>query len=501
MKQHNKRAMLKTFRYIKYTNLKKEIRGYGYSYSFKKYLASLFLSFLGILLAGRFFHLQIPYIIGLGLAYLCFFPIIIIRQFKYMYEQQRFRDVVNYLEQMMYSFKKQPKIIVALEETKQLCEGRILELIDEAEKAISSPDAVDDLYRHALSCIEQEYRCDRMKMLHDYLVKVENLGGQYQSTLNIILDDVKEWTERTYLFQKERKSMKFKIVFSLTASLAVAGTTVMMLASDEMLGKVLRGSLYQRTTFSLLFLFLMLYLGAQKLLTGSWLKDTMDEDPEQIVKDFKIMREEKDGKQPWIITALSFPVLLLGFDWQNLYIIGAVTALIAAAWFTPSLKRKNAERRILKEINQKFPYWLRGIALSLQTENVYVAIRDSLEKAPYVLKEQIEMLLHNIDEDPESILPYQNFLSEFDLPEVQSASRMLYSLTNCGKDDSEAQINTLIHRNNVLMDKAERLQNENDVAGIGALTFVPMVLATLKMIMDLGLIFGSFFTLWTKLPG
>ena len=105
----------------------------------------------------------------------------------------------------MYSFKKQPKIIVALEETKQLCEGRILELIDEAEKAISSPGAVDDLYRHALSCIEQEYRCDRMKMLHDYLVKVENLGGQYQSTLNIILDDVKEWTEQTYLFHEREK--------------------------------------------------------------------------------------------------------------------------------------------------------------------------------------------------------------------------------------------------------------------------------------------------------
>lgn len=229
------------------------------------------------------------------------------------------------------------------------------------------------------------------------------------------------------------------------------------------------------------------------------MKDTLDENPEQIKKDFKTMREEKDGKQPWIITILSFPVLLLGFDWQNLYIIGAVTALIAAAWFTPSLKRKNAGGRILKEINQKFPYWLRGIALSLQTENVYVAIRDSLDQVPYVLKEQIEILLHNIDEDPESILPYQNFLSEFDLPEIQSASRMLYSLTNCGKDDSEAQINTLIHRNNVLMDKAEWLQNENDVAGIGALTFVPMILATFKMIMDLGLIFGSFFTLWTKL--
>ena len=80
--------------------------------------------------------------------------------------------------------------------------------------------------------------------------------------------------------------MKFKIVLSLTASLAVAGTTVMMLASDEMLGEVLRGPLYQRTTFSLLVLFLMLYLGAQKLLTGSWLKDTLDENPEQIEKRF-----------------------------------------------------------------------------------------------------------------------------------------------------------------------------------------------------------------------
>ena len=130
-----------------------------------------------------------------------------------------------------------------------------------------------------------------------------------------------------------------------------------------------------------------------------------------------------------------------------------------------------------------------------------MAIKDSLQDAPYVLKEQIEKLLRDIDEEPDSILPYQDFLSEFDLPEIQSAARMLYSLTNCGKNDSEAQINTLIHRNNVLMDKAEWLQNENDIAGIGVLTFVPMILATLKMIMDLGLIFGSFFTLWSNLPG
>lgn len=501
MEHKKKRGILKAFRYIKFTNLKKEIHGYGYSYSFHKYLIALLLSFLGILLAGRFFHLKITYIVGLGFAYLCFFPIMIIRQFQYMYEQQRFRDVVNYLEQMIYSFKKQPKIIVALGETKQLCEGRILELINEAEEAISHPKAEGDLYKQALSCIEQEYRCDRMKMLHDYLIKVENLGGQYQSTLNIILDDVKEWTERTYLFQKERKSMKFKILLSLTASLIVAGTTVMMLASDQTLEKVLKGQFYQGTTFTLLLLFLLLYLGAQKLLTGTWLKDTMDENEKQIEKDFKKMREERDGKQPWIITGISFPVLLLGFDWQNLYIIGAVGALIMTAWFTPSWKKKNARRRIVKEVNQKFPYWLRGIALSLQTENVYVAIRDSIGEAPYVLKEQIEKLLKSIDEEPESILPYQGFLSEFDLPEIQSAAKMLYSLTNCGKNDSEAQINTLIHRNNVLMDKAEWLQNENDIAGIGVLTFVPMVLATLKMIMDLGLVFGSFFTLWTKLPG
>ncbi|MBS7006960.1 hypothetical protein [Anaerostipes sp.] len=495
------RRFPRILRYLKYTNLKKEIHGYGYSYSFKKYLFTLFLSFAGILLAGRFFHLKIFYITALGIIYLCFFPIIIIRQFQYLYEQQRFRDVVNYLEQMIYSFKKQPKIIVALEETKQLCEGRILQLINEAEVSISHPGTEGDLYPSALSCIEQEYQCDRMKMLHDYLVKVENLGGQYQSTLNIILDDIKEWTERTYLFQKERKSMKFKIVLSLAASLGVAGTTVMMLSSDDMLEKVLEGQFYQVSAFLLLLMFLFLLLGAQKLLTGTWLKDTTDEHQKQIEKDFRKMREEKDGKQPWIITAVSFPILLLGFDWQNLYIIGAVAALILAAWETPALKKKNAERRLVKEVKQKFPYWLRGIALSLQTENVYVAIRDSLPDAPYVLKEQIEKLLRDIDREPESVLPYQDFLSEFELPEIQSAARMLYSLTNSGKNDSEAQINTLIHRNNVLMDKAEWLQNENEIAGIGVLTFVPMVLATFKMIIDLGLIFGSFFTLWTKLPG
>ena len=55
-----------------------------------------------------------------------------------------------------------------------------------------------------------------------------------------------------------------------------------------------------------------------------------------------------------------FSFYYLGFDWQDFHAIGAVTALIAAAWFTPSLKRKNAGGRILKEINSEVSILAQG---------------------------------------------------------------------------------------------------------------------------------------------
>lgn len=485
--------------YLRFSNIKTEISAYGYSYSFRKYMLTLAACFAVIFIAGKFFHLQMKYTIALMLAFLLVFPVIVLDQFRYLYEQNRFQDVVNYLEQMIYSFKKTPKILLALQDTKSLCTGRMKEVVEEAITRLNHAEEGEDRNVVALDCIEQEYQCNRIKMLHDFLKKVEKEGGQYQNTLNVILDDVKEWTERTYLFQKERAGMKVKIILSLCASLFIAGATILLLASDSTLVKTLSIVGYQIETFILLLLFLLIFMLAQKILTGSWLKVRKEENVKQIDKDWNTIRysgdrKKKDSIKSMIVALLCVPVLYLGITQKDLKVVTAGIILMVLALLLPGRKQKQARKRIKKEINEKFPYWIRGIGLRLQSENVYAAIRHSLTDVPYVLKKSVEDLVNDIDQTPDSVLPYQRFLPEFDLPEIKSVTNMLYSLTSYGTDDSEEQINTLIRRNNALMDKAERIQNENEVAGIGILTLVPMLFATLKMIIDLGLVMVSFFS-------
>lgn len=491
-----KKKKSSVFRYFKFSNIQTEINGYGYNYSFSRYLFGLAISFVVIFFAGKFFHLQTKYTLLIVLTYMVIFPVILTLQFKYMYEQKRFRAVVEYLEQMIYSFKKHPKILGALEEVKGLCAGKMLEKVSEAIDKIKNPNKDQDIFSEGLSSIEEEYECDRIRMLHDFLIKVERQGGEYEDTLNVILDDVKAWTERTYLFQQDRKNIKVKIIISLFASLAIAGTMTMLLTADKSLMKVFETNIYQCVTFLFILVFLLVYMLTQKILTGTWLKVSREGNKKQIDKDFNILNNF-NRKKEWIkaivVGIMCIPIIYLGISLHNSAFVFAGCILMVFTFFVPMRKPKTAQKRLMKEIEDKYPLWLRGIALNLQTENVYAAIRNSIPDAPYVLKGSIEELLNEIDKTPNKIDPYHNFLNQFDLPEIHSATKMLYSLTN-GSDNSSAQINTLIKRNNALLDKSEKIKNENDVAGIGVLGLLPMLLASLKMIVDLSLMLGGVFS-------
>ena len=56
------------------------------------------------------------------------------------------------------------------------------------------------------------------------------------------------------------------------------------------------------------------------------------------------------------------------------------------------------------------------------------------------------------------------------------------------REDMEKQISVLVERNHHLMDKAERLSNEDSLAGVGMLVLIPMVTGSIKMITDMGLL-------------
>ena len=92
---------------------------------------------------------------------------------------------------------------------------------------------------------------------------------------------------------------------------------------------------------------------------------------------------------------------------------------------------------------------------------------------------------------PNSVEPYIQFLQKLDIPDVQSAMKMLYSMAEFGVKDINAQIGTLVERNSTMTDRAERLRAEDQMAGLGFFVLAPMITGVLKLVTDMALIIFS----------
>ena len=132
------------------------------------------------------------------------------------------------------------------------------------------------------------------------------------------------------------------------------------------------------------------------------------------------------------------------------------------------------------------------VALLLQTDNVQIAIRKSLEDAPNVLRPALRELITELEIEPDSLIPYNRFLRRYQNPDVQSAMQMLYALSVGNFINIGAQIDELSERNNTMMDKAEQLHQEDLVAGMKVYILLPSLLASFKLMIDMSLLLVLF---------
>ena len=66
--------------------------------------------------------------------------------------------------------------------------------------------------------------------------------------------------------------------------------------------------------------------------------------------------------------------------------------------------------------------------------------------------------------------------------------KMLYSMAEFGAEDAQVQIKTLVERNTKMMDKAEKIRMEDELAGITFSMLLPMISGALKLVTDLALV-------------
>lgn len=479
----------KCFYLLSPKNLAMEVSRYGYTFSVKGFWKKYVLAIAGLIIVGFIYQLQLFYMMIVFLFVMLLSPFIILNMYRNAYEQKRFLDVTNYLEQILYSFKRIPKIMISLEDTLVVFpDGRMHDLISKTLEHIQTKELEGDIYQDAFVELENEYGCRRLKQVHTFLIKVEQLGGEFDDALNTLLEDRQLWVSRVYEMAQERKVVERNILISIVLSSLICKLAAIMLPSDLV---NLKHPLSQIVTTIFLILSLFIWYIGQRKLNSDWLAEE-DCNGAEIKKNYERICHKRSIStiKKFILKSLFLiPLCMFSIIFKNTaLLIAAFTAAILIV-LQPMLITKTAKKRMVREINKAFPAWLMEMSLLLQTENVHNALAKSIDHSPGILKEDLEKMLLEIEQKPNHMKPYLNFMPEFDLPDIQSALRMLYSLSSFGDaKDAKDQIGVLVQRNNKLLDQAERLKNEDALAGAGVLILIPMLTGSIKMMIDMGIL-------------
>ncbi|SHJ01614.1 hypothetical protein [Parasporobacterium paucivorans] len=471
--------------------------------SIRNFSGGLILFLGAVMVTSLLYRLNVLYMAVLLIVGLVVYPVLTKSKSISRYEENRFTDVCSYLEQMCSSFQKDAKILNALKDSRLVVEGRLGILVDEAAAYIENGICHEkDIYTEAFQIIEKEYSCRRMVSLHEFMVKVEMSGGDYHNSLNIILRDLHLWMERTILFQRNIATTKVNYVVVLF--LSIISCTMAMIMSGLSRGQsdylaayldITGYSLYQMMTALFILSCMMSLVLIYKKLTGSWLDFRKSETI--ILGDYKTATKYDTRKAVRrllplmsVLSLAGIVLLFFGKYWQ------AVLVFLAALFIfsIPSLKYKMARRSTIEEIKMAFPEWLREITLNLQYQTIQMAIQFSYDGSPVVLKESLQKFIGQLHENPKGIEPYHHYLSEFDISEITSAMRILYSMSELSHEKSQEMLNVLTERNYSMIDKAEKIYDKNKIATIKQLLYMPMIFSMCKIFTDLILFSNSFFS-------
>ena len=479
---------------VKYWNpgyARQEVHRLGYRFSVRRY-AEYLLGLFGCIAAFAWiFRLKVPCILIISAASVCFIPGIFIMTYRNAYEQKRFEDVTAYMEQILYSFKRRAKILTSLEDTLALFqkgESRLYDAISDAIRYIQNADAKENLYREAFSFIEKEYGCSRLYKIHDFLINAEEVGGDFDTSADILLNDRKLWIDRVYELQREKKSVKVKITIGIGLSFFICGMTVFMLpkefaVTDQVISQAV-------TTLTILLNMLIWYI-AQRKLSKSLILGEEGMEYEEVKRQYdyvmhrNLARERQKG---YFQAGLVLPfIVYLGLKGKMLP-AGLLTGFAVLIATQPGRRYRVSLKHVTRAVEKAFPEWLLSMSLQLQTDNVHVSLAKSIANAPELLKEELGTLLQKIEGEPDSVQPYLGFMKPVSLPDITSAMKVLYSMAEFGAADISRQIAPLVERNAAMTDKAERIRAEDEIAGISFLILLPMITGVVKMLADLALV-------------
>lgn len=506
-KQKTKKLKMRWLWLLNPNNLAKEIHVYGYDFSWLTHALFVIGSVIGISAIGLLYKLKPEYLIIAIIVAIVLIPACVEQIYKQMFEQKRFADALEYMEQMLYSFQKTGKILSSLQETQRAFkDGNMKDCIDKAIEHITNGKTFNEngvLEKEALEMIEEKYMCDKIVTMHDLLYNSENTGGDNNNSILLMLEDIENWKKRGYTLLAAKKSAHNDNIISIGfASIITLMVLYLLDYTNSLYGEMASStSIFDITitqVSSLAFILCMYFVLVKsfKMQTDSPLNGINSMTEKEMLRDYEFVvnyDESKQKKKSLFYAAPFAAGTVVALCYQKNTI--AILLLVLAAFLLRQHKvgyniaKKSVEKGLYASISQ----WFMQMSLLLQHNNVQVSLAKSMQNAPAIIQKELEKLMERLEKDPNSIDSYVSFFKEFDAPEIQSCMKMLYSISENGVGNSDQQIKNLIDSVNKLQSKADELNNESIAFKMKMIFSYPVAFASLKLMLDMTV--GLFFIL------
>lgn len=448
-----------------------------------------------VLLYFFYLVLKMHWITGmvLGIFFLIMIPVHRKKWKCYQKQLDRFHEAASYMDHILYAFLREQKIDRALMNVQEaMGPGRMKETVTQAVNHLQMSYEDNRLMENSFKIIEENYASRRIYNIHQLMLHGESYGGDVEYPVNLLLEEKGAWENRTLEIIQERKKQFSEVVLSILVSLAICGV---VLHFPVMEVDISRSVITQILTVVVILLDDMILLKAQNYLAEDYLTLDALREEEYYAKKMKQYQEydEKKDKMLSRILALGFSVVVAVFFVSGNQWAGAISLFVLLLLLNQHrVGRHLARKTLMKHISCAFPNWLMDLVLLLQTENVQMALEKSIKHVPAVLHGELERLVESLGMNPESPKPYENFLKSFQIPQVQSAMSMLYSLSmgNCG--NAKKQISQLIERNQKMLDTGERIRLKDLNSGMYLLFLAPVLTAAVKLVADMAVFMVAF---------
>lgn len=409
------------------------------------------------------------------------------------------------MEQLIYSFRKHHKIQAALRDVSMVTEGLLNQCTIQALDRLEQHFEGENLFRYALSGIEEEYGHNLMHTLHVFLIRVEEQGGSCTMALGLLLNQLREWKKNQKAFARRRKNIQNRLVLSIILSCLICLSVVRMMPVSQSVTELWA---YQVCTGIGLAVFQILYLLFRTMSAGSGMEK---------------LGPEKSGLERYRLERFSLERYRLSrFKLERFKLEKAASGEPGlgkqgkAGRKRSELSEKDREvreierlyagldspihgvrywstvKKLERRIRLQFPEWMFDMILRLQTENVHTAISHSLDDAPEVLVRPLYRLSEHLQADPISIQPFLNFLKEFNLPEIHAVMLQLYAINDMGREEIQEQIYAMLDQNQKMAEVAAELRADSELSGMGMLAGIPMLVSVVVLIINLSLMLFSF---------